>query len=170
MIGKPTWACSRPWQPSALPAANPEPSRRAICEPPEFDELLATNSFRRGLLPATSSQDVWPATLLLCACLFFVDVLIRRVVIGWEWWQKFESWIVTPAVPPGNHRRGRCTPRTLADPQSRNCRRDRRTPSGGALRAGSRVLGRCRSRWTKSCSKPPRISRLPRPAPLDRRA
>ena len=80
---------------ATLRPAGGQPGAIAVgdLQPPEFEELLATNSFRRGLLPATSSQDVWPATLLLCACLFFVDVLIRRVVIGWEWWKKLQSWI-----------------------------------------------------------------------------
>lgn len=61
--------------------------------PENFDELLRTNSFRRELMPAASRQDVWPGVLLLGACLFFVDVLIRRVVIGWEWWKKSVAWV-----------------------------------------------------------------------------
>ena len=35
--------------------------------------------FRHDLAPATSAQDIWPQLCLAAACLFFVDVLVRRV-------------------------------------------------------------------------------------------
>ncbi len=50
-----------------------------------LDDLLEVNTFRHNLAKAISSQDVWPIVLLLAACLFFVDVLVRRVTIHFYW-------------------------------------------------------------------------------------
>ncbi|MEX0866562.1 MAG: VWA domain-containing protein, partial [Pirellulales bacterium] len=47
----------------------------------EPDGLLQFNSFRPTLPPAISLRDVWPELALLAACMFFFDVLIRRVAI-----------------------------------------------------------------------------------------
>ncbi|MGE0756266.1 MAG: glutamine amidotransferase [Pirellulaceae bacterium] len=44
-----------------------------------------TDTFRGGLPPAVSSQDVWPLTLVIMSCVFFADVLIRRVTVSWQW-------------------------------------------------------------------------------------
>ena len=40
---------------------------------------------RPGLQRAVSRQDVWPFVLMICACLFFCDVLVRRVAIHFYW-------------------------------------------------------------------------------------
>jgi uncharacterized membrane protein len=48
-------------------------------------QLLQVNTFRRGLAPAISSQHVWPLVLVFTACLFFADVFVRRVTVGFEW-------------------------------------------------------------------------------------
>ena len=51
----------------------------------QMAKLLEFNTFRHDLPPATSSQDVWPLLLLVGACLFFGDVLVRRVAINFDW-------------------------------------------------------------------------------------
>jgi len=51
----------------------------------KIDALLATNAFRHDLPKATSSQDIWHYLLLLGGCLFFFDVLFRRVQVGLGW-------------------------------------------------------------------------------------
>ncbi|MFV1964231.1 MAG: VWA domain-containing protein [Pirellulaceae bacterium] len=51
----------------------------------DLASLLRVNTFRRGLAPAISSQHVWPLALVFTACLFFADVFVRRVTIGFEW-------------------------------------------------------------------------------------
>ena len=51
----------------------------------QMAKLLEVNTFRHDLPPATSSQDVWPLLLLVGACLFFGDVLVRRVAINFDW-------------------------------------------------------------------------------------
>jgi hypothetical protein len=58
---------------------------RLIDAPPavedELTALLATNTFRHDLPKATSSQDAWFILAMIAACLFFADVLFRRVTI-----------------------------------------------------------------------------------------
>ncbi len=51
----------------------------------QMAKLLEVNTFRHDLPPATSSQDVWPLLLLVGTCLFFGDVLVRRVAINFDW-------------------------------------------------------------------------------------
>lgn len=43
------------------------------------------NTFRHNLAKAISSQDAWQYFLVLGAVLFFADVFVRRVSIGYEW-------------------------------------------------------------------------------------
>lgn len=50
-----------------------------------MDALLAIDSFRRDLPLASSSRDAWPLLVLAAACLFFADVLVRRVALGLGW-------------------------------------------------------------------------------------
>lgn len=50
-----------------------------------MDALLEVDTFRRDLAPAASSRDAWPLLVLAAACVFFADVLVRRVQIGWDW-------------------------------------------------------------------------------------
>lgn len=54
--------------------------------PNRVDTLLNVDTFRGGLAPAIRSDDVWPFVLLLSACLFFADVLTRRVTLSGLWW------------------------------------------------------------------------------------
>ncbi len=52
------------------------------------DEVKRVNSvdtFRHNLPKAISRQNVWPLVVLIASCLFFGDVFVRRVAIGFEW-------------------------------------------------------------------------------------
>jgi hypothetical protein len=51
----------------------------------DIDSLLAFNTFRHDLPKATSSQDIWHLLALAAACLFFADVLVRRVNVNFAW-------------------------------------------------------------------------------------
>ena len=51
----------------------------------EIKPLLAIDTFRHDLPKATSSQDAWYYMVLLGSCLFFFDVFVRRVQIGFGW-------------------------------------------------------------------------------------
>jgi hypothetical protein len=59
----------------------------------KVDSLLQTDTFRKGLQLAVSSQDVWPLFLLLMSCLFFADVFVRRVTISFDWVGPAVSWL-----------------------------------------------------------------------------
>lgn len=47
--------------------------------------MLAIDTFRPGLPPSISSQDVWPLFLVLAAGIFFADVFVRRVSVSLDW-------------------------------------------------------------------------------------
>ncbi|MFZ5830627.1 MAG: VWA domain-containing protein [Planctomycetota bacterium] len=51
----------------------------------ELEALLETNTFRRDLPKARSSQDIWHWVVLFASCLFFGDVFIRRVQVSFAW-------------------------------------------------------------------------------------
>lgn len=51
----------------------------------KLDELLKTNTFRHDLMKATGSQDIWHYLLFAGGCLFFFDVLVRRVTVSLAW-------------------------------------------------------------------------------------
>ena len=56
--------------------------------PEDFADLkpyLVVNTFRRDLPKATSSQPIWYYLVLLASCLFFFDVFVRRVQVGFGW-------------------------------------------------------------------------------------
>jgi uncharacterized membrane protein len=55
-----------------------------LSDPLEADsmkELLGQDSYRKGLPPAKSLQDIWPIAVLIGATLFFADVFVRRVAL-----------------------------------------------------------------------------------------
>ena len=55
-------------------------------EPGKTEDLLAVDTFRRDdLAKNKSSQDVWPLLVLLAGTVFFADVFVRRVTVGFEW-------------------------------------------------------------------------------------
>lgn len=58
----------------------------------ELDRLLEVDTFRTNLAPAFSSQDVWPWLLVIAATVFFADVFVRRVTIGFEWVAPVWAW------------------------------------------------------------------------------
>ena len=53
--------------------------------PGELDELLGLDPFRRTLAKAVSGDAIWPLLLLVASAVFFSDVFVRRVAIGFEW-------------------------------------------------------------------------------------
>jgi hypothetical protein len=55
--------------------------------------LLAVDTFRAGLPPSISSQDVWPLFLLFAASIFFADVFVRRVTLNLEWVGPVLTWL-----------------------------------------------------------------------------
>lgn len=59
----------------------------------QVDTLLATDTFRRGVPLAVSRQDVWPSFLVIMGCVFFLDVLIRRVTVSFEWVTPAMAWV-----------------------------------------------------------------------------
>jgi uncharacterized membrane protein len=51
-----------------------------------IDRLVASvDTFRRTLAKAMSSEDFWPIFLLIAACIFLIDVFIRRVTVHFYW-------------------------------------------------------------------------------------
>lgn len=58
----------------------------------EDEELLASDPFREGLEVGRTVQDAWPWFLLAGCCLFFGDVMVRRIDFGGErlaaWWKR----------------------------------------------------------------------------------
>ncbi len=74
-------------QAAELPPKGGSPGR-VIEAPPGPDEtrgLLAVNSFRHDLPRARHTQDAWFYLVLIGSCLFFFDVFIRRVQVGFAW-------------------------------------------------------------------------------------
>jgi hypothetical protein len=51
----------------------------------KLEPLLEFDTFRHNLAKAISRQDIWPLVLLVTACVFFCDVLVRRVTIHFYW-------------------------------------------------------------------------------------
>lgn len=59
----------------------------------KMEDLLEINSFRHDLAKARSSQDAWHMLVLFGGCLFFFDVLVRRVHIGFAWLWASLAWL-----------------------------------------------------------------------------
>ena len=51
------------------------------------------DTFRDTLKHAISSQNVWPLFLMLCAGVFFADVFVRRVAVGYDWIEPGVDWV-----------------------------------------------------------------------------
>jgi uncharacterized membrane protein len=77
-------------------------------EPLDAPRPIAYDPFRHDLPKATSSQDIWPYLVFLGSCLFFLDVFIRRVQVGF-------AWVPTLAGRLRDQVLG--TPRTEAEPE-----------------------------------------------------
>jgi uncharacterized membrane protein len=78
--------------------------------------LLGPNPYRRDLPPAVASQSIWPYLVLLAAIVFFTDVLVRRVQMGFEWLERGWDWV---AVNVFGRRAMEAAPATLSRLQSR---------------------------------------------------
>jgi uncharacterized membrane protein len=72
---------------ASLPAKGGSPGRLVEDDPstPTTDERLEANPFRRDLPEAKSIQDIWPLLVFLGSFVFFADVFVRRVQVGFEW-------------------------------------------------------------------------------------
>jgi hypothetical protein len=71
--------------------------------------MLAADPFRPGLAPAVSTRQMWPLLVLLASCLFFTDVLVRRVAIDLKWLGRALLGLLA--------RRGRSATPTETDPR-----------------------------------------------------
>ncbi len=58
-----------------------------------WDQLMQLNPFRSSGLRTYTIDAMWPWILVLAASVFFLDVLIRRIAIGFEWVFHFARWI-----------------------------------------------------------------------------
>ncbi|MCP4194603.1 MAG: VWA domain-containing protein [Planctomycetaceae bacterium] len=62
------------------------------------------NSFRRDLAKQISSSDIWPLLVLLSSCIFLADIFVRRVNVGFDWfqpiWIKVKDFILRREAPP----------------------------------------------------------------------
>ena len=92
------------------------------------DSILSVNTFRRDLAPMISTRDIWPLIVLVTSCIFFCDVFIRRVNIGFEWvpplWNRVKDSIMGREAPEEDDRMERL--------------RNRKKEVGGANRRASR--------------------------------
>lgn len=72
---------------SGTPPADGEPGK--LIDPPgnldDREALVQVDTFRHDLRKATSSQDIWFYLALVASCLFFGDVFVRRVHVGFGW-------------------------------------------------------------------------------------
>ncbi|MBI3465476.1 MAG: hypothetical protein HY000_20835 [Planctomycetes bacterium] len=68
---------------AALTPKGGKPGR--IIEGEKINDWLQTEVFRHDLARATSSQDIWQWLVFAASVLFFFDVLVRRVVVGFGW-------------------------------------------------------------------------------------
>jgi len=59
----------------------------------KLEPLLEHDTFRHNLAKAISRQDIWPLVLLATACVFFCDVLVRRVTIHFYWIGPAIAWL-----------------------------------------------------------------------------
>jgi len=53
--------------------------------PASLDRLLSINPFRGGLSQTIGIQDIWPFLIVLTGVLFFADIFLRRVAVGFDW-------------------------------------------------------------------------------------
>jgi uncharacterized membrane protein len=70
-------------EPGATEPGATEPGATGVSPVP--GSAAAYNPFRHDLPPARSSQDAWPWLIFAAACLFFGDVFLRRVQVGFGW-------------------------------------------------------------------------------------
>lgn len=85
-------------------------------DPAVLPALLTADPYRRDLPPAVSSQSIWPWMVVLASCLFFGDVFIRRVQIGFEWLRPVWAFIDEKLL---GREREAAVPATMSRLQSR---------------------------------------------------
>lgn len=84
--------------------------------PKVLPQLLVDDPYRRDLPPAISSQSIWPWMVVLASCLFFSDVFVRRVQIGFEWMMPMFAYLSEKLL--GRERQAEA-PATMSRLQSR---------------------------------------------------
>src|SRR5690606_13189911 len=78
--------------------------------------LIEADPYRRDLPPAIASQSLWPYLVLLAAAVFFADVFVRRVQMGFEWVAKAWDWVAENVL---GRRKMETAPATMSRLQSR---------------------------------------------------
>ncbi|TWT66569.1 VWA domain-containing protein [Allorhodopirellula solitaria] len=53
--------------------------------------IIELNPYRSGLAAIGSIRDAWPMLVLLACCLFFLDVMVRRIAPRFGWLKQFVS-------------------------------------------------------------------------------
>ena len=61
----------------------------------DADQPIELNPFRSGLAAIGSIRDAWPMLVLLACCLFFADVMVRRIAPRMGWVKQFLSSAAT---------------------------------------------------------------------------
>lgn len=96
----------------------PEDSERAE---QSLQPQLSVDPFRRDLPQAVATQDIWPWLVLVGSCVFFGDVLVRRVQFDWRWlapfWNRFSEVVL-------RRERHEAAPETMARLRSRKAEVD----------------------------------------------
>ena len=76
---------------------------RVPLDQPPADWQSEVNTFRRDIAPTVSSNYVWPWLVLLAGCLFFGDVLVRRVALEFGWLfqaiARLRDWVLRREAP-----------------------------------------------------------------------
>ncbi len=77
---------------------------RLPADPQTWDKFAGPNLFRRDLQPGRAQNGVWPLVVMAGACLFFFDILNRRVQIPWDLLrEQIARWTRRDAVPATAH-------------------------------------------------------------------
>lgn len=84
--------------------------------PANLSNLLSSDPYRRDLPPAIASQSIWPLLVLMASCLFFADVFVRRVQVGFDWLQPVWAWFAEKVL---GQTREVAQPATMSRLQSR---------------------------------------------------
>ncbi|WP_425400495.1 VWA domain-containing protein [Aeoliella sp.] len=85
-------------------------------DPTTLPNLLNFDPYRRDMPPAVSTQSIWPWMVVLASTLFFGDVFIRRVQIGFEWLKPMWAYIDEKLL---GREREAAVPATMSRLQSR---------------------------------------------------
>lgn len=68
------------------------------------DAASAADTFRHNLMRPVSTQEMWPLVLVVASCVFFCDVLVRRVSLDMGWLTsrltQARAWLLRREPPP----------------------------------------------------------------------